>query len=117
MQRKKRFCKGCESMQYIFSRHLCLSCWRKENKPQISKVSENEKERQIKYIEIVRRYLLEHPICEVCHERLSQEIHHKKGRIGLNLFKYFLAVCRICHLKIEANPEWAKENNYTISRL
>lgn len=51
--------------------------------------------------------------------RYAQEVHHRKGRLGdlLTDTKYFLAVCGICHNKIELQPKWAKENGYSVSRL
>jgi len=67
-----------------------------------------------------KAYLLAYPYCEVnaC-KSLSNQIHHKKGRIGSLLYnpEYFMAVCGECHSKIELNPIWAKVNGYSIIRL
>lgn len=67
-----------------------------------------------------KEYLQAYPYCEVnaC-KSLSNQIHHKKGRIGSLMYdtEYFLAVCTDCHSKIELNPIWAKVNGYSIIRL
>lgn len=81
------------------------------------KISSKEKIRKKEYEKLRKDYLLNHPICECCEMQIASEIHHKRGRIGDNLFKYFLAVCNSCHRQIETNPTWAKENGYSESRL
>lgn len=60
----------------------------------------------------------ENRICPVTGEPAT-EIHHKKGRIGSLLLnqKYWLAVSRKGHQQIEACPEWAKENGFSLDRL
>ncbi len=65
-------------------------------------------------------YLATHSQCEVKECKLpSNQIHHKKGRIGdlLNDTKYFLAVCQTDHDYIERHPIWAKEKGYSLNRL
>lgn len=67
--------------------------------------------------------------CQVCNVKTCQDVHHKMGRIGyadkwakileitLTMdIRYWLAVCRDCHIKIENNPDWAKENKYSLLR-
>lgn len=65
-------------------------------------------------------YLKLNPKCMVkdCN-RKSTDIHHKKGRSGLLLLDvwWFLSTCRECHQYIEEHPTWAKENDYSMSRL
>ena len=63
---------------------------------------------------------------------LHSDIHHKKGRSinsyadqwakenDIPLFidpRFFLAVSRVGHKKIETHPKWAKANGYSLSRL
>lgn len=63
---------------------------------------------------------------------LYSDIHHKKGRSinsyadqwakenDIPLFidpRFFLAVTREAHQRIETHPKWAKENGYSLSRL
>lgn len=79
------------------------------------------REEEEKIYEVNRKqYLADHPICEVrgCNNK-AVEIHHKMGKIGKLIYNilYFLGVCRKCHKKIEANPQWAKQEGYSVSRL
>lgn len=77
------------------------------------------------YTKAKKEYLEEHPDCECCIREQNEiinpatTIHHKKGRIESLLCDktYFLAACFDCHEFIEKNPEWAKQNGYSLSRL
>lgn len=73
--------------------------------------------------------LPENKTCPVTGQKAT-EIHHKKGRIGyaddwarqnnISLLidkRFFLAVSRDGHRKIEENPHWAKDNGFSLSRL
>jgi hypothetical protein len=84
------------------------------------KTADSQKEAQKQYKKIARQYITTHPKCQTkgC-KSPSECVHHKKGRVGDLLLdtKYFMAVCLDCHRKIEENPDWAKENNYSLSRL
>ncbi len=81
----------------------------------------------LKDLEIYRpirdKYMFEHPTCEVpgCSRR-SVDLHHTAGRIGyadqwardneikiLWDVRYFKAVCREHHNKVDTDPNWAKE--------
>jgi hypothetical protein len=98
---------------------------REERRPKSIKKQPKIKHRSTKgakedkiYLELNRKYLKEHPICECCQVAKSTEVHHRKGRgIWLLIVKYFMAICRACHREIENNPEWAKANGYSLSRL
>lgn len=65
-------------------------------------------------------FLENNPVCQVkgC-EMHSDQVHHKKGRIGelLTDERYFLAVCGPHHRYIENHPEEAKKHGYSLSRL
>jgi len=115
--RKKKTCKQCKDEKYIFSSGLCLQCWKTIKGTKIPPVSSRNKERQVEYLRLREEYLRTHPKCEVCNLQDATEIHHKRGRIGENLFNDFLAVDRDCHRQIEENPQWAKEQNFSLSRL
>lgn len=123
IKRKLKKCKRCEKDSYIFGKGLCKTCYNATKtvsikKPiPIKKESTNQKRRTKKYLALRKIYLQENPICECCHLERANEIHHKAGRDGENLFKDFLAVCSNCHHNIEMNPEWAKENGYSKTRL
>ena len=108
---------------------MCQLCWNSENPVTFKKTPINKKEYKIvrvskvgkdrtkRYSKLRALYLNKHQICEVCNLSKSEEIHHMCGRDGDNLFTEFLATCRNCHNKIENNPIWAKENNYSKTRL
>lgn len=83
----------------------------------IKRVSDHQAERLKIYYRLRRKYLKEHPKCEVCKVRKSQDIHHKRGRIGENLFEHFLATCKVDHDFIHHNPKWAYEMGYLEHRL
>jgi hypothetical protein len=71
------------------------------------------------YSKVRREFLNEFDGCQVsgCNNP-SDQVHHKKGRIGALLtdVSEFLAVCASCHIEIENNPIWAKENGYSGNR-
>lgn len=92
----------------------------KSEKKPIAKVSDKEKDRLKEYRKVRKAYLITHPKCEVkgC-QKVAMEVHHKKGRIGDLLIdtSTFMAVCDEHHRLIEDNPQWAKEQGYSSSRL
>lgn len=121
--RKKKECKNCGKEDYIFGYGMCKPCYTKTrvHKPskivKIKPISKKQSSRNNDYLKLRKQYFNEHLICECCQVRPPTEIHHKRGRIGSNLFEHFLAVCSDCHRKIEENPEWAKENGFSEGRL
>lgn len=92
----------------------------KKEKTPIAKVSESRKDDLKEYRKLRKAFLIAHPKCQVkgC-QKVSMEVHHKEGRIGekLNDVMTFLAVCDEHHRLIEENPQWAKEQKYSKSRL
>lgn len=82
--------------------------------------SDKRAKQEREYASLRPLYLEEHPFCQVkgC-SKLSNQIHHKAGRIGILLLltDWWLAVCETCHDKIENEPKWAKAQGYSISRL
>ena len=91
----------------------------KRQKP-IPKRSKKEIVRLAKY-NVARIEFLGKPenrICPITGDPAT-EIHHKKGRVGDLLLdtRFFLAVSREGHRKIEENPAWAKENGFSLDRL
>lgn len=86
-------------------------------KPKYRKIRRVSKKmsRRLEVYKIARKiHLLENPNCEVCGKEAT-EVHHQKGRIGelLTNMRYFLSVCRGCHMKIENEPLWAIEKGYS----
>lgn len=60
----------------------------------------------------------ENRICPIT-KQPTTDVHHKRGRVG-SLYldtKYWVALSREAHKFVEENPEWAKENGYSESRL
>ena len=130
---KEGVCVCCERKRLIYSKKMCQSCYWSDNKKKnegkqktikefkpIPKISQKRKIENAKYIVLRIEFLgkKENSICPVTGEKTT-EIHHKKGRVG-SLFldvRYWLAVSREGHKKIEENPEWAKKEGYSLSRL
>lgn len=77
----------------------------------IRPVSETTEERNKQYSKLRLEYLFHHSRCEVCNTAKAVEIHHKARRKGLNLFRFFLAVCPSCHDWIHSNSQEAKRKN------
>lgn len=91
----------------------------KVHKP-IPKMSEKRKVENLKYIgqRIVFLGKKENMICPIT-KKPTTDVHHKKGRVG-SLFldeRYWVALSREGHKFVEENPEWAKENGYSLNRL
>ncbi len=86
----------------------------------IPKQSKKRKSEDKVYLKKKKEYLTAHIRCEVegCN-RVSESLHHKKGRVGKNLYdeRFFMAVCNEHHRKIEDFPDWAIENGYSLKRL
>ncbi len=95
----------------------------KKKKPIRARSVKRAKEEK-KYLELNRKYLEKHPICQVCIDidnpikNRSDQVHHKGGRIGklLTYVPFFLAVCKDHHEDIHNNFEWALEKKYIILR-
>ena len=130
---KEGVCVVCNCKRLIYSKKKCQSCYWSDNKKKnegkqktikefkpIPKISQKRKIENAKYIVLRIEFLgkKENSICPVTGKKTT-EIHHKKGRVG-SLFldiRYWLAVSREGHKKIEENPEWAKKEGYSLSRL
>lgn len=83
----------------------------------VKKVSDKRAEQNAEYLAEHEPWLKEHDKCEACGDP-SEEVHHKNGRFGERLLDqaYWMAVCKVCHREIHANPEWAREQGYLILR-
>lgn len=84
----------------------------------IAKRNKKRAAQEREYKKIAIEILSENPICPVTGE-VATQIHHMAGRIGelLTDRRYMLPVSAKGHVKIELNPQWAKEKGYSISRL
>lgn len=86
----------------------------------INKRSSKRIEQENQY-KIIRKVFLSRAANQLCPitGKKATTIHHKKGRIGnlLNDTRYWVALSMEGHKFVEENPEWAKENGYSLSRL
>ena len=93
--------------------------FRSKAKP-IKKVSDKKMLQDIIYKSERIKFLMlpENKICPIT-KKPTTDIHHKKGRLG-NLYldkRFWVALSREGHKYVEENPEWAKENGYSLNRL
>lgn len=125
-------CKNpdCENKAYSSTvPYCCYACKNKMITPNlklkslykpIAKVSQKRKIENLQY-QVLRTEFLskkENRICPIT-KQPTTDVHHSKGRVG-SLFldtRYWIALSREGHKKVEENPEWAKENGYSLNRL
>jgi hypothetical protein len=50
----------------------------------------------------------------MCKARQGTSLHHRAGRNGYNMFRYFTSLCRECHEWIHDNPSEAKRRKYIL---
>lgn len=139
---KEKVCgqKDCENtfMQFNSLEKYCsVECKMKDHKPirkkkssRIKKISKKHQSLLQRYTKIRKEFLSqpENQYCPVTGFKAT-EIHHMKGKIGyadewakefnvplLIDERYFLAVHRSGHQRIELNPEWAKQKGYSLNR-
>lgn len=112
-----------ESAYLLKRREIMLGIRPHDEKKPVKKISIKSVKRMAEeklYLKKKKEYLTAHIRCEVkgCN-RVSIDVHHQRGRVGKLLYdeKHFMAVCREHHTEIECNPDWAKENGYSKSRL
>jgi hypothetical protein len=86
----------------------------------IKQVSDKRKVENAKYL-VLRIEFLGRPENQKCPitGKPTTDVHHMKGRIGRLLLdtRYWVALSRDGHKYVEENPEWAKENGYSLNRL
>lgn len=130
---KKKICadKDCcnEFKQYNSLQKYCSpACTNKNRKVNLKltpiyKIPPVSKKRKVENAQysVLRIEFLSKPENQICPITgwPTCDIHHKKGRVG-SLFldtKYWVALSREGHQFVEENPEWAKENGYSLDRL
>lgn len=64
-----------------------------------------------RYEALATEFKLKHPICGVCHQKPTEDVHHSRGRLGSLLCdqEWWVPVCRVCHDWIGSNPNAARE--------
>lgn len=139
MQTKKtKICDGCNQPQIIWKssgtggRKLCKSCWSahsgktkqiptvRQQKPIPPRSAKRSKEERL-YLGKRIIFLDKFQICQAhlpCCTNQSNQVHHKKGRIGelLTNEKFWLSCCAACHDYIENHREFAIEKGYSLKR-
>ena len=110
-------CKVTAAMQIVEKQK------KSEPKNRFDKIPNVSKKRKIENLQyqVLRAEFLNKPENKICPitKLPTTDIHHKKGRIG-SLFlntDYWVALSREGHKFVEENPEWAKENGYSLNRL
>jgi len=114
-------CPKCHS--YV-SGDFCKTCDRvlfEKKKPitKIKKVSDKKKAQDLVYSAKRLKFLKENPVCSLYKDKPATTIHHKKGRLGSNYLdeSTWVGLSFEAHVYVEMNPEWAKENGFSESRL
>jgi hypothetical protein len=114
---QKEDCRIAYAMEVVSKQKEKLS--KEKNKP-IKKVSDKRKLENIIYKSERIKFLMlpENKVCPIT-KQPTTDVHHSKGRIGtLYLDKrYWIALSREGHKYVEENPQWARENGFSLSRL
>lgn len=87
-----------------------------KRKTRLRRQSRKQKNRLQIYYWLREPWMKLHPICEICKEAPSTDVHHRKYRYGPLLFdqRWWMAVCRRCHKKIHENVKWARQMGYLV---
>lgn len=117
---RKKFVAKHFLQKYCMDNEQCKSLeYERVNGKKINSVSDKEKARQKLYFEAKKQYILFKHLCEFpgC-KKEGEEIHHKAGRIGSNLYdeSTFMHVCGLHHLHIHANPKESYAKGWLISK-
>ena len=116
-------CKKCGE-KFVATKFLqktcssdCETAYRK-NEPlkTISKKSDKRIIQENIYKDLRLIFLNKNPKCEVNNDHKATEIHHMNGRENerLNDTKFFMSVCRECHVFIHLNPIESREKGWLI---
>jgi hypothetical protein len=118
----------CENCPYIGTSLSCLiKCHlNSKNKKYVKSIYKIQKVSKKRQIELLRYNVLrieflnkkENQICPITGKQATT-IHHKMGRIG-DLFlntEFWVALSMEGHEFVEKNPNWAKDNGFSLNRL
>lgn len=113
-------CATCNKLRRIQDRAKAAP----EPKP-IAKVSQGKAKELQQYAKLRQKFLNGRWCAYHGKPCIPTEVHHAAGRVGVNEkgvprlldVENFIALCREAHEYIEKNPQWAKDNNYSESRL
>ena len=109
------FKRNTQLNDYRKDGRLAYNSFIKKTGGNIVRVNKKTKDLHTKYSRLREEYLKVHPICEfpLC-GCAAEEIHHKKGRIGRNMWFHWMGVCKIHHRYIHDNPIESFENGWLI---
>jgi hypothetical protein len=108
-----------------FCSKICLESQKSINKKQKARKSlknvSPKRELENEQYKALRLEFLSRPENKICPimKIETTDIHHKKGRVG-KLFldtNFWIALSREGHRTVEGNPDWAKEQGYSLNRL
>ena len=124
MEKKKKYCSGCESEQYIWKAHegnkYCKNCWGKIQSKDpdhnvIPQVSAKRKKLDVEYLKLRAKHMEKFPLCQIkvagC-TNMGTDIHHTYA--GSNRDAFYLiqstwaVTCRNCHNYVHENPAKAR---------
>ncbi len=74
---------------------------------------------KLKKYSILKAEFMQGKQCPIYPNLPVEDVHHMRGKTG-ELYldtRYWLAVSRKGHIKIENNPSWARRNGWSLSRL
>lgn len=126
-------CKGCgkpfeprySTLEAFCSKKCTYTHQKKESplkriKTPIPKRSKKKIVQDLQY-SVLRKEFLGKPENRFCPitGKPATDVHHMAGRLG-DLYldtRYWIALSREGHRRVEENPEWAKKNGYSLDRL
>lgn len=87
-----------------------------KRKKWMNRVSPRRKRQTQAYGDIRKELLAKYPVCIVCMDARSVEIHHKNGRHNYRLIdvKNLVPICRSCHNYIHQRPGIARQNGWLV---
>lgn len=110
----------CNTCNSYLSTEKCKLCNKAAEGKKVIKIRKMSKSLAAKttIYKRLRIEFLKDKRCAVYPYLRATEVHHAKGRNSyLNDVGTWVAVSREGHIKIESNPNWAREKGFTKSRL
>lgn len=128
-----KYCKNHLNRK-VFSRGLCIECYKKDNPYKFKRIPlkkklytikpiANKRAKQLRtYYPLKKKFLKENPLCQIKGQHctlIATEVHHSEGReneLLLDVSK-FVATCHNCHTGITKDSKEAIEKGHSISRI
>lgn len=82
----------------------------------IRRVSKKRAKQNAEYMKLRKKFLEDHPVCQICNDEVANQIHHTNKRNGtrLNDQKYWMALGIRCHIYIHTHPEAARKEGWLL---